>query len=394
MPDIEALNGVADGDTQAVNGVAKADIQAINGVDMPSGTTVASYWVVGMTSQKTGYAANSDRTAWTFYDSVASGGDPDSLDIGYGKDNSGNGIYVLARDSTNKELHVSGTDITTDAEWTVVDLGDDTGSTPDSNNDIVIVKWTARSTGAAGGVWMVAGQQNNERVYRSIDGAANWTAVDLSGLTGHNTVKIMGLAGDGAGNWMLAQEDRIYYSTDDGASFAVSTPFSGTDVDKITGLVFTNSTWVVAYEKSAANRTYLRCCASSDITSWSSEEDFGATVPNHVSGNPASRTCVAAYNGRVAVVPHKSLTIGYCDVSGTSTSNASTVTMSMGSTDRCRDVATDGTTWMIVTLNGDVWESTDSAASWAKTVDNMGSGTGGTSGDDSITVIANVFGPL
>jgi hypothetical protein len=49
---------------------------------------------------------------------------------------------------------------------------------------------------------------------------------------------------------------------------------------------------------------------------------------------------------------------------------------------------------MIVTLNGDVWESTDSAASWAKTVDNMGSGTGGTSGDDSITVIANVFGPL
>jgi hypothetical protein len=398
MPDIEALNGVADGDTQAVNGVAKADIQAINGVDMPSGTTVASRWVVGMTSDKVGYAANSDRTSWTFYDSVASSGEPDAIDIAYGKDNSGNGIYVLARDSSNKEINVSGTDVTTDAEWTVVNLGTDT-SAPNTNNDCVIVRWRERSTGAAGGVWMAAGQQNNEKVYRSIDGAANWTAIDVSGLTGHTTAKIKGLDGDGNGNWMFGQEDRIYYSTDDGASFAVSTPFSGDSGDdavtEITGVKYTNSSWVISYEiggGSPQDDTFIRSCAASDITDWGSGVDTGA--PAHVSGNSASRTSIASYNGRICVVPHKSTTLGYADVNGKTISNAASVSMSQGSTDRSRDVATDGTTWMIVTNKGDTWESTDNAASWSLVTDNMGTGTGGSSGDSSITVTPNVFGPL
>tara|TARA_R100001443_G_scaffold28822_3_gene42015 strand:+ start:12262 stop:13467 length:1206 start_codon:yes stop_codon:yes gene_type:complete len=401
MGDINQINDVAAANINQVNDVAKANISEINDQGVPaSGATAATRWVVGMTSDRIGYAANSNRTAWTFVDSVQSSGEPDAIDLGYGKDNSGNGIYVIARISTNKELHVSGTDITSDGEWTAIDLGDDTSS-PDSNNDIVSVRWRAASNGATAGIWMVVGRQTNRRIYRSTDGGANWSAIDISGLTGHATTpRIMGIDGDGTGKWMFGQAGRIYYSTDDGASWAVSTPFSGEsgadEVATITGIKYTNSSWVIAYENNTNpfdNNTYIRSCAASDITDWSDAVDTGA--PAMVSGNNPSRTSIASYQGRICVVPHKTSVIGIADISGKTISNVASVSMTM-SNDDCRDVATDGVTWMIVTVDGDVWESTDNAASWSKTLDNMGAtnDTNGISGDDSITVTPNVYGPL
>lgn len=86
MGDISQINDVAAANISEVNDVAKANISEINDQGVPaSGPTAATRWVVGMTSDKVGYAANSDRTAFTFFDSVESGGEPDSMDIAYGK---------------------------------------------------------------------------------------------------------------------------------------------------------------------------------------------------------------------------------------------------------------------------------------------------------------------
>ena len=105
------------------------------------------------------------------------------------------------------------------------------------------VVWGARSDGTAAGTWMAVGDANgpgsDSHVYRSTDGAANWTSVELSGLTGHQQNDfINGIASDGAGKWMFALDNRIYYSTDDGASFAVSTPTNLSAVGRPQGIIF------------------------------------------------------------------------------------------------------------------------------------------------------------
>ena len=63
-------------------------------------TAPADYWVVGEDSGTgdVGYAANTDRTSWTFYDRMPS--NSAAIDGAYGKDASGNGIYLFSNSST------------------------------------------------------------------------------------------------------------------------------------------------------------------------------------------------------------------------------------------------------------------------------------------------------
>ena len=396
MGDYSQVHDVGVANIAQINDVPVANCGQVNDCTKAAAASGATRWVVGMSTFRVGYAANSDRTSWTFYDMVVGTGHPDAIDLGFGKDSSGNGIYVMSRDSSSKELFVSGTDVTNVADWSTVNLS--------PNSDITTVRWRAASSGATAGVWIAVGQQSNKKIYRSTDGASSWTAIDLSGLTGHNTDKIKGIDGDGTGKWMFGQEDRIYYSTDDGANWAVSTPFSGDTgenaVHEITGIKYTNASWVITYEVVLSGvlqaKTYIRSCAETDITDWSDGVDTGA--PNHITGNTPSRTSIASSNGRIAIVPHKSPTVARADINGKTISNVAAINKASdtGSNDRFRDIECDGSTWMIVTLNGDVYESTDNAESWSKTLDDMGStnATGGVSGDDSIAVTCDVFGPL
>ena len=80
----------------------------VRGYNPPAG---ADRWVAGTNEQYVGYASDSDLTDWTFYDRVDDG-HPCSYDVAYGKDASGNGIYIMTQSSSNKEVSLSSTDVT------------------------------------------------------------------------------------------------------------------------------------------------------------------------------------------------------------------------------------------------------------------------------------------
>jgi len=371
MPDIQAVNGVAEADVQAVNGVAEASIQAINGVDMPTGVSTASRWVAATQNGYLAHAANSDLTSWTAYDSYDEGdanqNTGDSESIAFGKNNSGADIYVATRSIQNggtqtRELSVSGTNVTANGEWTNVDLD---GSS--SKAAIMEVQWGARSNGAAAGTWIAVGKQGTGNIYRSTDGAANWSAVDISGLTGHSSGNanhdwINGVANNGQGEWMFAQDNRIYHSSDDGASWAVSTPFSSDAPGYPHDVVFTNNSWVLCYSRQSAIR--FRSCAASDITDWGDEVD-GINMAHTTSDNRAVK--MAAANGNVCAVTESDTDINRFTVNGKTIGTVSNTSLS--NTGTCRHIATDGTKWVVVCNDGDVHESTDNGASWTQRLD-------------------------
>ena len=354
MGDINQINDVAAANINQVNDVAKANINEVN--DQGVAASVATRWVAATENGYIAYAANSDRTSWTAYDGVS--GTTDNDDIGFGKNNGGSAIYIATRQGATRELTISGTDVTTDAEWTDINLdGADT-------DRIMQILWGARSDGTAAGTWMAVGDQDGEQIYRSIDGGANWSAIDLSGLTNHATADyINGIASDGSGNWMFAQDDRLYYSTNDGASFAVSTPFtSGGTPGRPQGIVYTNSSWVLCYSRSSA--VHFRSCAGSDVTDWGSEVTSDSVTHFTTNGLTVK---MAAAAGRVAAISENDKDLNYFDVNGKVISDLAKVTLTM-SNDKAQDIATDGSTWLVAATDGDIWESTDSAESWAEIV--------------------------
>jgi hypothetical protein len=376
MADYANINGVAAASIAKVNGVSYADIAKCNGLDTPS--LGATRWVIASENGYIAHATNADRTSWTAYDSTDGtdpGPDNDADGIGFGRNSSGVGIYVATRNASARELTVSGTDVTSTSTWTNVDLE---GS---ENERIMEVLWGARSNGAVAGVWVAVGDPNgpgsDSHIYRSTDGGANWSSVELSGLTDHATGEfINGVATDGTGKWMFALDDRIYYSTDDAASFAVSTPFAGMEdiPTRVQNIVFTNNSWVLCYNSNTdgSGAVYFRSCASSDITDWTATAIGGrhtaTDMTNHTSNGLNVKMAAAA--GRVCAISEGDDDLNFFDVNGKTISNLTKVDISMGG-DKAKDIATDGSTWMIVCTDGDIHESTDNGASWTQTVDGL-----------------------
>ena len=104
MADIEAMDGVAVGSIEAVNGVAKADIQSINGCGIPA--SGASLWCIVGADGAVATAAASDLNAWTGYVS-SNMGSTDYNAIGYGKDGSGNPLWVCVSSLGTIEIRYS-----------------------------------------------------------------------------------------------------------------------------------------------------------------------------------------------------------------------------------------------------------------------------------------------
>ena len=77
---------------------------------------------------------------------------------------------------------------------------------------------------------------------------------------------------------------------------------------------------------------------------------------------------IAAADGRAVIVSNKIADIARIDVNGTSISNLANPTYSGAN---IRDITTDSVTWMIVTMGGDIYESTDSGATFSQTVDDI-----------------------
>ncbi len=321
----------------------------------------ASYWVVGEDSGTgdVGYAANTDRTSWTFYDRMPS--NSAAIDGAYGKDANGNGVYVFSNSSSARELARSSTDITDGNAWTYIDL-------PSTGQFCDAVTWGNDAADSTSGVWLVG--RRNGHVYRSTDGAVSFSEITLPNDSGD---RILSIAGNGFGKFVTGQQGRLLISTDDGASFSSSTPFTA---EFINGVAYTNDTWVVTYTKSGENNLFLRSASNTDLTTWSSEVDLGINKPSNGDGvnDPGPRANLAAQGGRVVITPNKQAAIARIDVDGTTTSNLANPTYSGSG---IRDITTDGSTWMIVTEGGDIYESTDKGATFSQTVDDIrGTGRG------------------
>ena len=392
MGDINQINDVAAANISQVNDVAKANISEINDQGVPA--SGATRWVAATQNGYLAHAANSDLTSWSSYDAYDEGsstqGSGDSESVAYGKNNSGAGIFIATRSIQNggtqtRELTVSGTDVTATGEWTNVDL-DGSGS----KAAIMEVQWGPRSDGSTAGTWIAVGKQGSGNIYRSTDGAANWSAVDLTGLSGHlygnvNQDWINGCANDGGGKWMFAQDNRIYYSTDDGASWSVSTPFSSDAPGYAQNVVYTNNSWVLIYSRQSAIR--FRSCAASDITDWGNEVN-AVNLTHTTTDNRGVKA--AAANGNVCVVTENDTDINRFTVNGKTIGTVSNTSLS--NTGACRHIATDGTKWVVVCNDGDAHESTDNGANWTQRLD--GFQADGNNALDFEGVAADVYLPL
>tara|TARA_R100001510_G_scaffold3154_2_gene2439 strand:+ start:1323 stop:2504 length:1182 start_codon:yes stop_codon:yes gene_type:complete len=370
MPNIQALNGVSGASVQAVNGVAVADIQAINGFDVPSGPATASRWVVTTADGFFFHLPANDLTSPTAYDAYDEGtanqntGDGES--VCFGKNGSGQDVYIATRSRQNggtqtRELTISGTDVTATSEWTNIDL-DGTGSLA----AIMQVVWSPKADGSSGGTWVAVGKQGSANIYRSTDGT-NWSAVSLSGISGHEhggptKPYLNGVATDGQGRFMTSQEDRIYYSTDDGQTWASSTPFgTNNKPGRFQGICFTNNSWVLCYSRSSQVR--YRSCAASDITDWGNEVTSIGVAHGTSAGRGAK---MAAANGNVCVCMENDTNINRFTVSGKTigtVSDTGTIFSAL------RGIATDGNQWVAIADDGDLYESTDNGANWNQRLD-------------------------
>ena len=179
--------------------------------------------------------------------------------LGYGKDSNGDGIYIAAANDNNKELARSGTDVTSTDAWTTINLTNSGGGT----SVILDIVWGAHSNGATAGVWMAVGDQFQDTVvYRSTDGGVNWSTVAVP--SGDGSEDIPQIASNGSGTWAFVHDDGFYLSTDDGASFTKSTPFT---MGRGNGIAYnaSNNTWIVSYTNSGGVLN-ARSCSGTDFT--------------------------------------------------------------------------------------------------------------------------------
>ena len=348
----------------------------VRGYNPPAG---ADYWVVGFDAGPgdVGYAANSDRASWTMYDRVEGNGN--AWDGAYGKDANGNGIYVFSNGSSSGELTRSSDDITDGQLWTKINIPGNL-----SNNRFQAIAWSNDSSSSTSGVWLAGSKQGN--IFRSTNGAVNWSDVSLPSQDSNS---IFSIAGNGSGKFVTGQDDRMLISTNDGASFSSSQPFT---FETLAGVAYTNSTWIVAYTRTGQSNLFARSAADSDLTTWSSEVDLGINKPGASDGtnDPGPRANIAAASGRAVITSNKIGAIARLDIDGTTTSNLANPSYSGAG---IRDITTDGSTWMIVTNGGDVYESTDNGVTFTQTVDDMLAGTAN-SGTDLQAVAASMHLPL
>ena len=342
MADYEAVNAVAAGSIEAINGVAKSSVESVNGATTPS--SGATRWAMVAADASAGYAASSDLTSWTVYETEPNEG-TDYKSIHYGKDGSGNPRYVITWGESDAEIQYTN-DITS-SSWTTVNLS---GS---------MTIWDAAW---GNNVWCAVGTMSSgaQKVWRSTDGAT-WAEIDISGATDISTDVVKSIATDGAGNWIFGQKDRIYHSTNDGSAWSLAVDFDDSDIAGIRCVAYTNSTWVLMLQDTGAGGgCMIRTAAASDRTDWSTAQDLNIG---------ASAVRLAAGGGKVIAIysnDHQLAT-----VSG-KTCTLATYTANQLPASNSRNIATDGNgTWVVVHDQGDISTTPDDGSNWTLSVDGL-----------------------
>ena len=371
------VNNIAAASIAKINNTAVAAIAKCNDVEA-GGAATATNWVVAGDDGHVFWCGADPAGTWTEYDNWQLDGTPRAYDIAAGKDASGNIIYVMSRDSINGELQVSGTNVETSHFWTKVTIA---GS---GDQDQYRIIWA--DDGSTSGVWLAVGRQSNTGVQRSTDGGANWSSVDISGLSGHDTSRGIQAMCFGNGVVMMAQDERIYTSTDYGSNWSVSTPFSSDAPTAARCLTYTNNSFVLIYGRLGEIRA--RSCADSDLTDWGPESTMNTDTRNP--GNTfEDKINIASANGRVAHITANDEHCSRFDVSGKTISNIAMTDLGMNSQRHAEDIETDGTTWLICSRLGDIWRSTDNAVTWSRIKTDAGG-----NADHAQAICSNVLLPL
>ena len=387
MPAIAAINGVAIADIESFSGVAKASLK-VNGCDAPA--SGASLWCTVGADGAVATAAHSDLNDWTGYVS-SDMGTKDYNYIAYGKDGSGNPLWVAVDENGNREIRYS-SDPTNTSGW----------------SDTNVAAGRLYSVAWGNNVWMAGGQ--NGKLWRSTDGST-WSEVDMSGVNGWYTtgVDIRHVASDGSGTWLCDNHDRIFKSTDNGQTWAKVYDTSDAPVSNegsnflVRGIAYSTHSgtarWVVLVRKSGNTRVIHATAA--DTSSWTLATVGGSAATGVNLIDAVARQVVA---GGATVI----ITAG--DNFARSTNGGQDWTKYTSDSDDlprtdARDLATDGNgTWVVVHDAGRVSINTNdgAAGSWAEQtgVQDGGSNTnirfptGGNNVENLDAVAADVYLPV
>tara|TARA_E500000305_G_C4026375_1_gene242034 strand:+ start:1404 stop:2639 length:1236 start_codon:yes stop_codon:yes gene_type:complete len=411
MADYTKFDGVAEADIVKVNGVAKASIVNIDGATKPSAG--ATMWAMSSTDMYISWvnaADVADVTKWEDNVYRLENSSADTFDIAYGLDASNGAKWMTVNNSNADEIKFDGNnDITDESTWSTHNIHADYGNA--KQETIQYTGGDGETDDSSGsdvtrvGCWISTGRTSTSNVFihRSVDGGANWTHLNLDGLpgitgsSGDSDYHIRALAGDGTGNWMLAQRGNLYYSSDSGVSFSYLHQPTGIVTDLIRDIVYTNSTWVALLSSSVSGTAMLYSCAASTKANMDAASDWGMQqLSESVSGSltPSTLRRMAGAGGRVVAVNTAQALAA--DVNGktiTIQGNRQTID-DEGS---INTVATDGTTWLIGSDGGssgpdggDINRSTDGGLSWTKIVEGINK-----SGDRKVEGLApNVVLPL
>ena len=369
MPDISTIDGVAHANITTVDGVAKANIGTIDGVTMPQAAAGATLWCVVGADGAVSTAAASDLDDWSSYVSAAMS-TKDYNSVAYGKDGSGNGLWVAVNANGSKEIRYS-SDPTNTTGWSNINPA----------ATMVGVSW-------GNDVWVAVGASGN--VYRSTTGTSGWSLLDLSGVTGWaSDVTIYEVVNDGAGKWMFAQGMNVFLSTDDAATWTRVVDFS----DNLTGytaytMAYTDSRWSVFMRKTGQSR--IMHAAAADTSTWTAATAAGSAATGNALINSAARRMAAAA-GTVIIAAAN-------DISR-STDGGQDWTKENNVLPRTdvRDLATDGNgVWLAVFDSGRVaYNTNDGTGNWTEqTGGQLTFPDSGNNVENLDAVAADVFLPL
>ena len=290
-----------------------------------------------------GYATGSSPDTWTGYRSPNSSNSNDHTDIGFGKDGSGNDLWVRTTSNNNLELAYS-SDITD--SWTSVNV---TGRRYN-------VKWSNNK-------WIAVGTTSQNDILTSTDGAT-WSSVDITGLSGLSGTDIHALATDGGNNWIFGQDDRVYTSTDHGVNWSLLKDFD--DSSMIREAAYSNNKWYVMRTgiNGGSSVEKVGVATSASPANWTDSADI--LIGNNAKAMFASISTGSASESTVIVVNSD-------DMARSTDSGANfTRTQNCLPFGSANGISSDGAgNWVVVHNGGDISYSNDDGETWSIAIENL-----------------------
>jgi hypothetical protein len=196
------------------------------------------------------YSLDADAATWTSY---STGGSDPRLDLSYGRDASGGGLWIGGSFSGAEIFKSSSPE--DQNSWTTIDLP--------GSGDINSVDYR-------GTTWMLGGEFS---VWRSVDGGTNWTDV----LTGLGSVT--GMAGDGNGSWLaINYNGNVHKSLDNGETWELNVYNVG---DRAKNAAYGDGVWM-AINSEVGPRNISRSTDITDNSSWTTTTISGTDTADIV----------------------------------------------------------------------------------------------------------------